>query len=253
MVVTATDAVPRRAPAPPRPAPGRLGRGWLWAVAATLLGSAAAAWPLPTLGAAAGIVVLSVAVAAPRTMVGLTVIAVLFVRPVVHLVPVDALRNLDEGLVALCVVTLPVRRLLDRKPFRAFPGQWWFAVFAAAGLLSGVIVGVESSTLLLGAFVTCKGLLFAWAVAQVDWEERHLHSAARVGAVVIVVCLLTVAVNAVMPAAWAGLMSNDGNVEYRIGLPSLLGPFTHPLDLGQVMTLAFVAVLTWWAPGSRRC
>jgi hypothetical protein len=178
-------------------------------------------------------------------MLGLTVIAVLFVRPVVHLVPVDALRNLDEALVALCVVTLPLRRLIDRKPLRAFPGQWWFAVFAAAGLLSGVIIGVESSTLLLGAFVTCKGLLFAWAVAQVDWEERHLHAAARVGAVVIVFCLLTVAINVVMPAAWAGLMSNDGNIEYRVGLPSLLGPFTHPLDLGQVMTLAVVAVLTW--------
>ena len=36
------------------------------------------------------------------------------------------------------------------------------------------------------------------------------------------------------------------NIEVRVGaLPSALGPFTHPLDLGQVMALAFVAVLTW--------
>ena len=243
--MTAADTVPHRAPPTPRPDPGRLGRGWPWAVAATLLGSAAAAWPLPTLGAAAGIAVLFVAVAAPRTMVGLTVIGVLFVRPVVHLVPVDAVRNLDEALVALCAVTLPLHRLIDRKPLRAFPGQWWFAVFAAAGLLSGVVVGVEPSTLLLGAFVTCKGFIFAWAVAQVDWEERHLRAAAGVGAVVIVLCLLAVAANMAMPAAWAGIMSNDGNIEVRVGLPSALGPFTHPLDLGQVMALAFVAVLTW--------
>jgi hypothetical protein len=244
-VVVTADTVHHRAPPTPRPTPGRLGRGWPWAVAATLLGSAAAVWPLPTLGAAAGIAVLFVAVAAPRTMVGLTVIGVLFVRPVVHLVPVDAVRNLDEALVALCAVTLPLHRLIDRKPLRAFPGQWWFAVFAAAGLLSGVVVGVEPSTLLLGAFVTCKGFIFAWAVAQVDWEERHLRAAAGVGAVVIVLCLLAVAANMAMPAAWAGIMSNDGNIEVRVGLPSALGPFTHPLDLGQVMALAFVAVLTW--------
>jgi hypothetical protein len=245
VLVTAADTVHHRAAAAPRPAPGRLGRGWPWAVAATLLGSAAAVWPLPTLGAAAGIAVLFVAMAAPRTMVGLTVIGVLFVRPLVHLVPVDVVGSLDEALVAICVVTLPLRRLIDRKPLRAFPGQWWFAVFVATGLLSGVMVGVEPSTLLLGAVVSSKGLMFAWAVAQVDWEERHLRAAAGVGAVVIVLCLLAAVGNMVMPAAWAGVMSNDGTNEYRVGLPSLLGPFTHPLDLGQVMTLAFVAVLTW--------
>ena len=241
--VTAADTVHHRAA--PRAAPGRLGRGWPWVVAATLLGSAGVVWPLPTLGAVAGIAVLFVAVAAPRTMVGLTVIGVLFVRPVEHLVPLEVVGRLDEALIAICVVTLPLRRLIDRKSLRAFPGQWWFAVFAAMGLLSGVLVGVEPSTLLLGALVSCKGLMFAWAVAQVDWEERHLRTAAGVGAVVIALCLLAAAGNMVMPAAWAGVMGNSGNVEYRVGLPSLLGPFTHPLDLGKVMTLAFVALLTW--------
>jgi hypothetical protein len=245
VLVGAADTVHHRAAAAPRATPGRLGRGWPWAVAATLLGSAAAVWPLPTLGAAAGIAVLFVAVTAPRTLVGLTVIGVLFVRPVAHLVSVEVVKSLDEALAAVCVVTLPLRRLIDRKSLRVFPGQWWFAVFAATGLLSGVLVGVEPSTLLLSAFVSCKGLMFAWAVAQVDWEERHLRAAAGVGAVVIVLCLLAAAVNMLMPAAWAGVMGNSGNVEYRVGLPSLLGPFTHPLDLGQVMTLAFVALLTW--------
>jgi hypothetical protein len=243
VLVTAADTVHHRAA--PRTAPGRLGRGWPWAVAATLLGSAAVVWPLPTLGAAAGIAVLFVAVTAPRTVVGLTVIAALFVRPIEHLAPVDVVGYLDEVLVVVCVVTLPLRRLINRKPLRTFPGQWWFAVFAATGLLSGVLVGVEPSTLLLGAFVSCKGLIFAWAVAQVDWEERHLRAAAGVGAVVIAFCLLAAAGNMVMPGAWAGVMTNSGNVEYRVGLPSLLGPFTHPLDLGQVTTLAFVALLTW--------
>jgi hypothetical protein len=91
VLMTAADTVHHRAA--PRAASGRLGRGWPWAVAATLLGSAGVVWPLPTLGAVAGIAVLFVAVAAPRIMVGLTVIGVLFVRPVAHLVPLDRTRE----------------------------------------------------------------------------------------------------------------------------------------------------------------
>ena len=98
--MTAADTVHHRAA--PRTAPGRLGRGWPWAVAATLLGSAAVVRPLPTLGAAAGIAVLFVAVTAPRTVVGLTVIAALFVRPIEHLHR-RRRRVLDEVLVVVCV------------------------------------------------------------------------------------------------------------------------------------------------------
>ena len=101
---------------------------------------------------------------------------------------------------------------------------------------------------LTGAFVISKGLLFGWAVAQVDWTERHLARAARTGAVVIVVALVATAVNLAVPSAWEAVLASDPNaVEARSFLPSLIGPFTHPIDLGQFMSLSFVAVTAWRA------
>ena len=114
------------------------------------------------------------------------------------------------------------------------------------GVLSGLALHVPFMIFLTGAFVIGKGVLFAWAIAQLDWTERHLRVAARVGGVLVVLCLVATAVNLAVPGAWNAVMSTDPNaVESRSFLPSLLGPFTHPIDLGQFMTLSAVAVAAW--------
>lgn len=219
---------------------------WPWPLAAAAAGALAVVRPevgLVVVGAAA---LLLLAVAVPRATVGVTVLAVLFVRPLEHLVPVPQLGYLDEALVVVCAVTLPVRRVLARRRLRTFPGQWWFAAFALAGLLSGLAGDVAVMTVLTGGFVICKGLLFAWAVAQLDWEERHVRTAARAGAVLVVGCLAATAVNLVVPGVWTAVLASDANaVESRSFLPSLIGPFSHPIDLGQFMSLAAVAVAAW--------
>ena len=85
-----------------------------------------------------------------------------------------------------------------------------------------------------GAFVISKGLLFAWAVAQVDWDDRHLVRAAQVGVVLILFTLLASGGQPRHPGPVGGGAASDANaVEARSFLPSLIGPFTHPLDLGQ--------------------
>jgi len=63
------------------------------------------------------------AVAAPRGTVAPTVLAVLFVRPLEHLVQVSAVGYLDEALVALCLVTLPLRHVIDRNAAAQLPRQ----------------------------------------------------------------------------------------------------------------------------------
>jgi hypothetical protein len=202
--------------------------------------------PLPALIVLSGAGVVLLAIAAPQAMVGLTAVAVLFVRPVEHLVLVAEVGYLDEALIAVCAVTLPLRRLAARHALRTFPGQWWFAAFAAAGLLSGLFLDVPPSVYLMGALVVCKGMVFAWAVAQVDWTERHLTIAARVGAVIIVLALAATAVNLAIPRAWDVLLASDLKASAaRSFLPSLIGPFTHPLDLGQFMTLSAIALVAW--------
>jgi hypothetical protein len=94
---------------------------------------------------------------------------------------------------ALCLVTMPLRPVIDRKPLRSLPGQWWFALFLVRGLLSALLLHVPAVIFLTGAFVIGEGLLFGWAVAQVDWAERHLAVAARVGTVLILLCLAATA------------------------------------------------------------
>jgi hypothetical protein len=219
---------------------------WPWALAAAALGALAVVQPIAAVATLAGVVLLLMAVAAPRTTVGLAVLAALFVRPLMHLVPVPEMSYLDEAMVLLCALVLPLRRLAARQRLRVFPGQWWFAGFVVAGLLSGLALGVAPDIFLTGAIVVAKGLVFAWAVAQVDWEERHLRSAARAGAVLVVFCVLATAANFVLEDPWLAFMASDENaVQARGALPSLVGPFSHPIDLGQFMTLSAIALTAW--------
>jgi hypothetical protein len=242
-LVPAPDPVPRS-----RPRVARTGqdRNWVWPVAAVVLGAVGALWPLAAVALLAGGAVLVLAFTAPRATAGLTALAVLFVRPLEHLVPFSQIGYLDEAMVTLCVVTMPLRRIVARAPLRTFPGQWWFAGFVVCGVLSALVLHVPFGIFLVSGFVTIKGLLLAWAVAQLDWSERHLAVAVRVGTVLILVVLAAAAVNLAIPGPWEAVLVTDTNaVESRSFLPSLVGPFTHPLDLGQFTALSFVAVVAW--------
>jgi hypothetical protein len=219
---------------------------WPWPVAAAAVGVVAVVEPIAALAMVGGAGMVLLTAIAPGATVGFTVLAVLFVRPLEHLILVPQLSYLDEALVLLCAVVLPLRRLIRGRRPRAFPGQWWFLGFAAAGVLSGVALGVAPVTFLSGAAVICKGLVFAWAVAQVDWEERHLNVAARAGAVLVVFCLAATALNLAIPGPWMAVMASDPNaIEARGFLPSLVGPFSHPIDLGQFMALSVIALTAW--------
>ncbi len=221
---------------------------WPWPLAAAALGALAVVQPIAAAAGLGGAILLLMAVAAPRTTVGLTVLAALFVRPLMHLVPVPELSYLDEAMVLLCALVLPLRRLAARQRLRVFPGQWWFAGFVVAGLVSGLFLGVAPDIFLTGAVVMAKGLVFAWAVAQVDWEEGHLRSAARGGVVLVVFCVVATAANFVLEDPWLAFMASDENaVQARGALPSLVGPFSHPIDLGQFMTLSAIAITAWRA------
>jgi hypothetical protein len=219
---------------------------WPWPLAAAALGALAVVQPIAAVAGLGVAVLLLMAVAAPRTTVGLTVLAALFVRPLTHLFPLPELGYLDEAMVLLCGFVLPLRRLAARQSLRVFPGQWWFAGFVVAGLLSGLVLGVAPEIFLTGAVVVAKGLVFAWAVAQVDWEERHLRSAAKAGVVLVVFCLAATAGNFVLEDSWNAFMASDENaVQARGALPSLVGPFSHPIDLGQFMSLSAIALTAW--------
>lgn len=240
--------------AEPQAADPTAGRRWAWIGlgAAALFGCLIPISPLGALGAIGALIMLTVAVLTPRALVVVTVLAVLFVRPIEHLTSVELLGYLDEGLVAVCAVVLPIKRLFARKPLRRLPGQWWFVGFLTLGVLSGLVNAVPASIYLLGAAVIGKGLVLGWAVTQIDWTERDLRAGARIAVIVILIALAATAVNLAAPAAWNAIMASDGNaVEARSVLPSLIGPFSHPIDLGQFMALSALAITTWRSAVSR--
>src|SRR6476469_848443 len=176
----AVTAVSARADAPPIVASGPARRSprsappgpagvWVWALAAVVLGGAAAAWPLPALVVLGSAVALAFAFTSPHATAALAALAVLFVRPIEHLVQIAQVGYLDEGLVVLCAVTMPLRRIVGRRPLRNLPGQWWFAGFLVCGVLSALVLHVPVAIFTTGTFIIGKGLLFGWAVAQLDW------------------------------------------------------------------------------------
>jgi hypothetical protein len=226
--------------------------GWVWPLATFVVCGGIALRPdvaLLVLAAAAFVVS---AVLWPRVTVGLSVLAVLGVRTLLQLVGVEQVAYLDEGVVVLCAVVLPLRRICTGKALRGLPGQYWFALTGVLGLVGGVMVGIPTMTVLTAAFVMLKGVVFGWAVAQLDWSERHLRVAARAGVVLVVVSLVAVVANLAAPGAWASLLANKGELEYRASIPSLIGPFVHPLDLGQVMVAATISLLAWRATVDKR-
>ena len=227
-------------------------RSWIWPVLVFFLCAAAVVSPIVVLPVLAAAALVGFAVFFPRTFVGLAVLSVVFVRSLQHVVPIDTLNYLDEAMVALCATILPTRRLVLGQRLRSLPGQGWFAMFAVFGFASGMIAGVPPGILLLGGFLLCKGIILGWAVAQVDWAERHLRTAASWGVVVTVLCLLGVAANLIIQGTWVGLLANRGAVDVRFGLPSLIGPFVHPLDLGAMMAASSLALLTWRSTVGKR-
>ena len=80
--------------------------------------------PLPTVLLLVVALLVASAPLAPRLTAGIAVLVILFARPLEHLIPLPAMSYVDEGAVVLCVLTLPVRRLVTRQPLRTFPGQW---------------------------------------------------------------------------------------------------------------------------------
>ena len=214
----------------PRPAAGRLPLGWLWPLLALGAGIGAVVAPLPTVLLLVVALLVASALLAPRLTAGITVLVMLFARPLEHLVPVPAVSYVDEAAVVLCVLTMPVRRLVTRQPLRTFPGQWWFAALPRVGLLSSLLAHVRRRIFLTGGFVMSKGLLLAWAVAQLDWTEQHLarrgpgrhrpdpglprRDARQPG----------------VPDAWNAMLASDTNAPGAAVLPPVADRPVHPPD-----------------------
>ena len=246
---TASPAPLRGQRALPRESRRGTARGWVWLLAASVLGVTGALEPLLTLMALVGGAVLVLAIAAPRITAGLTALVVLFVRPLEHLVPIPQVGYMDEGLIVLCLITMPLRRLIARQPLRDFPGQWWFAGFIVCGVLSALVVQVPTGTFFLGAFIVSKGLLLRLG-RRPDRLERAAPGDRRARRRRVDRAVRARRRDQLRGARTVERVARERRQRQRgtrSFLPSLIGPFTHPIDFGQFMALSFIAVAAWRA------
>ncbi len=209
------------------------------AVAAGAISIAAA------VAAAAG--VLLTGLLRPKLLVLLSLLAIVFVDTLQTLTGIEELTYVDEAAVLACLVLLPIARLLSGNALRWTPETGWILGFVVAGIVSGIVLQVEWPVLAEGAFLAVKGVLMAWAIAQIDWTERDFSGIVRAVGVLLGLTLVCAVINLVAPTSWVSIVESGGDVEYRYGLPSLIGPFSQPSAFGQIAALGAIAVVAYRA------
>ncbi|WP_395244583.1 hypothetical protein ACGGZK_01920 [Agromyces sp. MMS24-K17] len=233
-----------RARAPRPPALGTLGWTLLGVALVSLLLPLAVIEPTLPVLAAGGLVLLGLAFYRPRVFALIALLTIVLSVPLQSLLgPVG--RNADEIVIMLCVVAFTVRRFVTERRLVWFPGWPFFLLFVLAGLVSAYVRDVPSSVAIEGMLLAVKGLLFAFALAQVEWREGDLRTLVRWGIGAIIVLVLCAIGNIAAPVPWATTFSGRPPVDYYGGIPSLSGPFQHPAAFGRFCAVLAIAVFVY--------
>ena len=200
--------------------------------------------PVIPLFAALGIIVVGLAAFMPKLFAFIALLVIMFSVPLATLLePVG--RNADEIVIVLAAVAFSARRLLSDHRLVVMPGTIWFIVFIAMGLASGFSLSVPGGVAVEGLFLAVKGILFAFALAQLEWRKRDLEIMVTAGIVLIVVLALTAVGNLAAPVPWTMVFTRKPPVDYVGGIPSLSGPFQHPAAFGPICAVLAIAVFAY--------
>lgn len=192
----------------------------------------------------------------PKVAVGATVLTIMFGTSVETATGLAVIGWADELLIGAAVVFCVGMRWLRGDPLRSLPGAKWLLVYVLFGLLSCLARDAPLDIGLKSLLLTIKGFIFAFAVAQLNWTSRDVKRMVKPAACVMIFVLIASAVNLVMPGLWTAFLGRaSAGVSYRLGFPSLIGPFDHPFAYGQFMALAIAALVAYRAnvrksPGS---
>ncbi|GAA1510471.1 hypothetical protein BJ978_000119 [Agromyces terreus] len=151
----------------------------------------------------------------------------------------------DEAVIVLALVAFSTRRLVTERRLVALPGMWWFLAFVAVGLASGIVGAVPFSISVQAMFLAVKGLVFAFALAQLRWDVEDLRVLVRLGAIAGGILVLTAVANLIAPGPWSQLVANRPPFAMVNGIPALQGPFQHPAAFGRLSSILAVGVLSY--------
>lgn len=180
----------------------------------------------------------------PKIGCGVLVAATLIAQTLQTVFNSSLAGNVDELAVVAAFVIFSARRILVRGTLRFVGAYWFFAAYAVFGMISAVLNNVPLGTWILSGFLFLKGPLLMLGVLQIDWRRDDIPKIIRFGTAGLLMILLSAVANAMAPEAWNAVVGRQA-VSYRLGIPSLTGIFDHPVGLGSIMGMAFLAVLSY--------
>lgn len=204
------------------------------------------AQPIWTLAVLTGILVLGIFLTKPKIAVGMTVVTVMFGTTVETATSLSILGFADELLILLSLAVFVTLRLYRGQLLRSLPGSKWLLLYVLIGALSCLVRDVPAGAAIQSLFLTLKGFILAFAVAQLDWDGRDIRKMVKPAMGVLIAVLVASVINLAVPGIWTDLFGRtSAGVSYRLGLPSLIGPFDHPFAYGQFMALAIAALIAY--------
>lgn len=231
-----------------RVAPPARGRAGAWTVLGALAGVAVVGTtfidPILPLVLLAGAIAVLLAALRPKLFAAIGVVLIALAVPIEHVVGSFGSYT-DEAVVAVAFVAFTGRRIASGKSLIWLPGSWWFGVWAIFALVSSALHQVPLADVAAAGYIAIKGVLLAFALAQLEWSRRDLRNLTRLGVGALVVIAVTVLLNLLIPGTWAALTTGTSGFRGLAGLPAVNGPFQHPAALSRFCVILAVAALAW--------
>jgi hypothetical protein len=189
-------------------------------------------------------VVILIAAFRPKAFALISIIAILLATPLQTAIgPLGGFA--DEGVIILAVVALSARRLVTEGRLIWLPGAGWFTGYLAIGLVSAVLADVPAHTAVPAALIALKGVIFAFALAQLRWTRHDLVVLVRLGIAAIVTTAVTGVLNIALSHSWALLTTGRPPLN-RVGpFPAINGIFQHPAAFSRFTGVLAVACLVY--------
>lgn len=199
-------------------------------------------WTLLGLLAIASVVM---ATLSPKIAAAVAFLVLLASRELSIVTGIAALGYLDEITVASVVILFTTVRVVRSGSVRGLPGGRWFLVWIMFGIASSIAAQVPASLATESGYLSVKGVLFAFGLAQIDWTPEDIPKAAKFGAWLAILAFACACLEIVSPSRWAAVFSVTGRLDVRAFMPSLIGPFAHPGEFGLIASCVVIAALAW--------
>lgn len=150
----------------------------------------------------------------------------------------------DELVIVVSFVVFTTRRIVVDKGIVIPPGTLWFTLFGMLGVISSLVADVPTFLWTQAGFLALKGVVLAFAFAQLEWTPARIKVLIRVGVAVAIILIVTGLINLVAPLAWAQALGSSPTAPI-LGIRPLNGLFAHPAAFGRICAVVAIGILAY--------